>query len=269
MPEFNMILRGDPAPSFRQRTTRNPAYAFDTTAGRYIVLCFLGRASDAHGAAAIAAVQTRPDFFNDDTGCFFGVSIDPADEAGTDVVDVLPGYRYFWDHDRRVSTLYGASPTGDTPGQGDGIPYRRFWVLIDPTLRVMEVIPFQADRSDIDRMLTTLDRLPPPGRFAGIELQAPIIFLPNVLEPDLCQALIRRYETEGGEESGFMREQDGRTVAVSDHSHKRRRDCQINDRETVSALQARFLRRVVPEIAKIHQFHVTRMERYIVSCYAA
>jgi predicted 2-oxoglutarate/Fe(II)-dependent dioxygenase YbiX len=26
---------------------------------------------------------------------------------------------------------------------------------------------------------------------------------------------------------------------------------------------------VVPEIAKVHQFNVTRMERYIVSCYAA
>jgi predicted 2-oxoglutarate/Fe(II)-dependent dioxygenase YbiX len=28
-------------------------------------------------------------------------------------------------------------------------------------------------------------------------------------------------------------------------------------------------RRIVPEILKIHQFEVTRMERYIVSCYAA
>jgi predicted 2-oxoglutarate/Fe(II)-dependent dioxygenase YbiX len=29
------------------------------------------------------------------------------------------------------------------------------------------------------------------------------------------------------------------------------------------------MRRVVPEILKVHQFQVTRMERYIVSCYAA
>jgi predicted 2-oxoglutarate/Fe(II)-dependent dioxygenase YbiX len=29
------------------------------------------------------------------------------------------------------------------------------------------------------------------------------------------------------------------------------------------------VRRVVPEILKVHQFQVTRMERYIVSCYAA
>ena len=37
----------------------------------------------------------------------------------------------------------------------------------------------------------------------------------------------------------------------------------------IAAAQARFIRRVVPEIAKVHQFNVTRMERYIVACYAA
>jgi predicted 2-oxoglutarate/Fe(II)-dependent dioxygenase YbiX len=35
------------------------------------------------------------------------------------------------------------------------------------------------------------------------------------------------------------------------------------------ALQGRIGRRVVPEILKVHQFNVTRMERYIVACYRA
>ena len=34
-------------------------------------------------------------------------------------------------------------------------------------------------------------------------------------------------------------------------------------------LQIRIRRRIVPEILKVHQFKATRMERYIVSCYAA
>jgi hypothetical protein len=46
-------------------------------------------------------------------------------------------------------------------------------------------------------------------------------------------------------------------------------DYNIDDKDLISSLQARFLRRVVPEIAKVHQFKVTRMERYIVSCYDA
>jgi predicted 2-oxoglutarate/Fe(II)-dependent dioxygenase YbiX len=39
--------------------------------------------------------------------------------------------------------------------------------------------------------------------------------------------------------------------------------------ELIKELQGRFIRRVVPQIQKAHQFKVTRMERYIVSCYAA
>src|SRR5262249_14991208 len=43
----------------------------------------------------------------------------------------------------------------------------------------------------------------------------------------------------------------------------------IADQEMVKQIQARFTRRIVPEILKVHQFKVTRMERYIVACYAA
>ena len=35
------------------------------------------------------------------------------------------------------------------------------------------------------------------------------------------------------------------------------------------ATRARIRRRVLPEIKKVHQFDVTRMERYIVACYSA
>src|SRR5215212_6901368 len=55
-PMFRNLLPGDPAPWFRQRSTSNPDYAFDTAAGRYIVMCFVGTANDHQGKAAIAAV---------------------------------------------------------------------------------------------------------------------------------------------------------------------------------------------------------------------
>jgi predicted 2-oxoglutarate/Fe(II)-dependent dioxygenase YbiX len=117
--------------------------------------------------------------------------------------------------------------------------------------------------------MALLDSLPPPDRYAGIDVMAPILFLPRVFEPALCRHLIGLYEAQGGEESGFMREIGGKTMGITDPGFKRRKDYNIEDRDLISALQARFLRRVVPEIAKVHQFKVTRMERYIVSCYAA
>jgi hypothetical protein len=43
----------------------------------------------------------------------------------------------------------------------------------------------------------------------------------------------------------------------------------VEDEKLTSVLQDRFRRRVVPEIRKAFQFEVTRMERYLVACYAA
>ncbi len=268
MPNFLNLLPGDPAPYFFQRSPANPRFVFDTAAGRYLVLCFFGSAADSHSQAAIAAVRARPHLFDDVNASFFGVSIDPADEAQGRVADSYPGYRFFWDFDGSVSRLYGAVANDSAP-EIVSMPVRRLWVVLDPTLRVMQVVPFQRNRGDIDALIAYLEALPPPDRFAGFEIQAPIIVLPNVFEPDFCGRLIELYETHGGQDSGFMREVDGRTVGVTNYGHKRRRDYVIGDSQVVAQAQARFLRRVVPEIRKIHQFNVTRMERYIVACYDA
>src|SRR5262249_23745016 len=98
---------------------------------------------------------------------------------------------------------------------------------------------------------------------------APVIVLPNVFEPEFCKRLIDIYEAHGGAESGFMREVDGNTVGMHEHGLKRRKDYKIEDPTVIKEARVRFERRVVPEIKKVHQFAVTRMERYIVACYAA
>ena len=262
------LAAGDPAPWFQQRSVSNPRYAFDTAAGRYIVLCFFGSAGDPLGSAAVQAVVTHRQHFDDVRACFFGVSLDPADESGDRVRDSIPGLRFFWDFDGTISRRYGAIPREAQSGQGQ-MPVRRFWTVLDPTLRVLTVIPFAPDGRDHEVLFRFLDRLPEPARFAGIELQAPILFLPNVFEPEFYRHLVGVYEQHGGEESGFMREVDGKTVAVHDHGHKRRKDYTIEDPNLIKQTQAQIQRRLVPEILKVHQFRVTRMERYIVSCYAA
>ncbi|MGI9485237.1 MAG: 2OG-Fe(II) oxygenase [Geminicoccaceae bacterium] len=258
---------GDPAPWFHQRSFANPHFAFHTAGGRYVVLCFFGSAADAHSQAALDAVRSRPHFFNDRTACFFGVSADPADESEKRVADSYPGYRFFLDFDASISRLYGAVSKEEAPDSWP-FPCKCHWLVLDPTLRVLKTFPFADDCSDIDILLDYLDNLPPPDRYAGMELQAPVILLPNVFEPVLCRQLIAFYETHGGEESGFMREVDGKTVIRHDHHHKRRKDYLLQDQEFISKIQARFARRIVPEIKKVHQFEVTRMERYLVGCYA-
>lgn len=266
MPPDPPLLPGDPAPWFVQATLGNPRFHFHTAAGRWLVLGMFGRTDDSAAAQAIAAVRARPDLFDDVRASFFGVTLDPADAAQGRIAETIPGYRWFIDQDGSVSRLYGAL-TGATDSAG--ARYLRQWIVIDPGLRVRAVLPFATDGGDRARLIATLERQPPPGRHNGIEMSAPVLYLPGVFEPALCRRLVAHYEERGGVESGFMREVAGRTVGVLDPAHKRRRDVTVTDPELIRAVQARILRRVVPEIAKVHQFHVTRMERYVIGCYAA
>jgi len=94
---YRDLQPGDPAPWFTQRCTSNERYAFDTVAGRYIVLCFFGSAGHVSGQARLGQVlQLRPRF-DDQRLTFFGVSVDPADEASDRLQEALPGIRHFWD----------------------------------------------------------------------------------------------------------------------------------------------------------------------------
>lgn len=258
---------GDPAPWFSAQSTSNPRYTFDSAAGRYIVLCFLGSAGDEKGQAALRAIAANRQLFDDDHISLFGVTIDPTDRAQSRVRASMPGIRYFYDFDTTISRLFGSAPR-EMEGTAQ-VPVRRFWLVLDPTMRVMRVFPFSPDGSDAREPMAYLSALPAVDMYAGVKLQAPVLFLPNVFEPELCAQLIELYEAHGGEESGFMRDVDGKTVGITDLSHKRRRDYIIEDQAIIQVTQARVKRRILPEIAKVHQFHANRMERYIVGCYTA
>lgn len=264
---YAALSPGDPAPWFAQASTGNPRYTFDTVAGRYVVLGFYGSAGNEAGAAALSAIERNRGLFDDERMAFFGVSLDPTDRSEGRIQDNLPGIRHFLDFDWQVSRLYGAVPR--EAQAGSAVEIRPFWLVLDPTLRVIARIPFTRDGSDRETLFSELARLPPPERFAGFEIPPPILVLPNVFEPALCRELIALYERQGGEESGFMREVDGKTTLVHDPAHKRRRDVTVEDPQLVGAIQFRIRRRVASEIKKIFHFDATRMERYIVSCYAA
>lgn len=125
--------------------------------------------------------------------------------------------------------------------------------LLDANLRVEAIVP----RGE-----------PIPG-LPDIDLAAPVLTVPRVLEPEFCRDLISHYQREGGRDTGFMRNDDhGRTVAVHDHTHKRRQDLVLED-PLRTGLRDRVERRLIPEIQRAFQFTATRVERWIVACYEA
>ena len=264
---FAVVAPGDRAPGFTAASPSNPQFRFDSVAGRWLVLFFAGSLRDPAGAAALRAVEAAEDVFDDARAALFTVTLDPEDEAAGRLVQKLPGRRLFRDFDGAVSRLYGSVREDARPGSG-ALEVRRFWVVIDPGLTVRAVIPFAAGGADVAELLALLRAAPPAGRHLGLPVPPPVLVLPQVLEPELCDRMTALYEAQGGRESGFMRDRDGKTVQVLDPAFKQRRDVEIPTDDPLRAqIQARILRRIVPEIERVHFFKVTRMERWIVSCY--
>src|SRR5262249_32358160 len=140
---------------------------------RAVVLCFFQTAADPLSQRALAALLRHRARFDDLDCCFFGVSVDPEDERLGRVQKSLPGVRYFWDTDRQVRRLSGADAANGAAAPAPG--YRRYTLVLDERLRVF----------------TALAALPPPAAEAPAAVQAPVLVVPRVFEPKLCQSADR------------------------------------------------------------------------------
>lgn len=248
------LLPGDAAPWFHAVALDGLAnYAFDTVAGRHVLMLFFGSIRIEAVRDAVALVERHRALFDDESACFFGITIDPEDAARGQIAQSLPGIRYFLDYDGAVSTLYGAR---------DGENYRPHWLLLDPSLRAIGAWRLDEGERAIARLEASLPE-------AAEDLWAPVLRVPRVLESDMCAELIRRYEADGGEESGFMRDVDGKTRLLVDPRHKQRRDWYIDDPELRSQIVARLNRRLNIPVQRAFQFTPTRVERHLVACYEA
>jgi predicted 2-oxoglutarate/Fe(II)-dependent dioxygenase YbiX/peroxiredoxin len=257
IPSSRLLSRGQPAPWFRaQALSGSDTYTFDTAAGRPILMLFFGTARHPQATAAIGLVAARRSLFDDENACFYGVTVDPSDEAEGRIAQSLPGIRWFLDYDKAVSRLFGAMEE-----EGDA-RYAPHWLVIDAMLRIVERFP-------IDQGERAVAALEAEMKSSALPDWAPVLMVPGVLEPALCRALIDLYERDGGEESGYMRDVGGKTVLVTNKLHKVRRDCLVEDSELQQALKIRFVSRLAPMVRRAFQFEPTRMERFLIGCYDA
>ena len=240
------LIPGTPAPPFIAESPVNPTFAFSSLGGRFVVLAFAPKTSEARGVMERAIARHRA-LLADDHVCLFVVLADRDDYAGRRSGD---GLHWFLDEAGEIARLYGAE--------------QPLWVLVDPTLRIL----LTARPEESDRFFERLARLPSPELHAGVEVFAPVLTVPRVLEPGLCRQLIAHYDAQGGLPSGTMQQVGDRTVGVL-NAFKSRRDAQIADESLRREIRARIKHRLKPEIAKAFQFEVTRIERHIVARYAA
>jgi len=239
------LLPGQNAPWFIVPSPSNPEFAFETTAGRYVLMLFLPTDQEPR-VAALRALAGNQRLFDEVKACALVVYRDPAITAG--LRDVR-GLRWLFDPVGAVTKRYGPEP---------------HWLLLDPTLRVIASAPIEA----AEAMFARIAALPAPADHAGVPLHAPVLTVPRIFEPELCEALIALHQADGGAFTGVMRDVGPRTVPVMDEL-KKRRDIWIEDPELQAAIRERLERRLYPMILRGLGFAVTRIERYLVSCYDA
>ncbi len=248
---------GEAAPWFHGSTLGgSDAYAFDTAAGRPILLLFFGTATNEAAAAALATLQEKRALFDDERAAFFGITVDPTDAKEKRIRRQLPGVRFFLDYDRRISGLFGAA---DAP---PSTAYRGHWLVLDRTMRVRGRFPLADGKAAVEAVARLVAAPPVPD-------WAPVVAVPDVFEPELCRRLIDLYEADGGEDSGFMRDVGGMTKLLVDPRHKVRRDYLIEDPELARDLNLRIIHRLLPMVKRAFQYEATRVERLLVGCYEA
>jgi len=250
------LLPGEFAPSFRAPALQgNPNYVFDTSAGRPVLVLFFGSAANPLCRAALDVASAHRPQFDDVSSCFFGITVDPEDVAQNRIEPQVPGFRFLLDFERTVSMAYGAAPE-----EGVSTAYRPHWLVLDHMLQVAGGYAI----GEGERAIAHLERLKAEPLEA---LWAPVLQVPRIFEPELCRTLTDLYDRNGGEESGFMREVDGRTIYMTDPYHKRRSDYSIEDEQLRRSLIARINTRLVPRLRHAFQYTATRIERHIVACY--
>jgi hypothetical protein len=240
---------GESAPWFRGVTPSNPEFTFESVAGRYILLAFLPMADGAR-LDVLKALAAHQAMFDDARISAFAVVRDAQTAGGA---QDMTGLRWVIDLQGEVSAQF--APAGEAPP---------VWMVLDPTLRVLRSF----DLSEVAPLFAYLAALPPVAEHAGVAAQAPILIAPRIFEAELCERLISLHAETAGQFTGVMRDRGDRTHYVMDEL-KNRRDVLVSDPALVGDIRERLEKRLFPLIETGFSFRVTRIERYLVSCYDA
>ncbi|MDA0748839.1 MAG: 2OG-Fe(II) oxygenase, partial [bacterium] len=102
-----------------------------------------------------------------------------------------------------------------------------------------------------------------------IQTQAPVLLIPNVLEPEVCAFLKQVWETQGHRETGVERSEEGHRGEAIDYGNKSRTDHVVEDEKLLRMLSSAIGRRVMPEVQRAFAYRATRFEGFKIACYNA
>jgi peroxiredoxin len=252
--ERRNIILGDPVPWFGLPVLTGGSFDLQASAGRWVVLSFVGSLADPRAIAEVGELMHLSTSFSEDhlvVACVYTGQPSQTDHLAAISSATLS---FLADPDGAVSRSFGA----------EGMPRT---VILDSMLRSIADIAWDHPQGHANMVRNILQSLPAVDDSAGVPLFAPALMVPRVFSFDICDFLIRFYETQGAVDSGFQFDIDGKSVTLSNWRLKRRSDAVVGVPEVRELIRDHIVRRLIGPIEQYFQFKATRMDRYVVACY--
>lgn len=253
---------GEPAPWFASPTSldQGKSILLDELAGRPIVLLFTGQGAVPEIANVLAVFQRARVF--DDAGCLLIIITDDSNSLSTDTeLANHSAVLRFLDLGGKVSSAYFAR-AAETKGVPQIEPTA---FVLDAALQISSVFKLGHNSTEFAELLVAaVNDLTSSPRAS----HAPVLVVPRVFDRALCSELITNYQSSGGREIAPI-EFGGNAIRAFDSEFRKRRDWYVSDEQTTQVIRSALERRLLPMVYRAFQFHVTRIERYLVGCYSA
>ena len=252
MPEI-----GDPLPWIDVPTTREARLPLKGLAGHAVVITSAGSGVDA--TALTSALERAAPLLGQQSAYWLAI-VTPS-QTDTEFKSLAnPRARVIIDPDGTTRRTLGIAESHD------GLVS----LEADPSLRVVATKRHAGDDSIAGAEEWLTQRLMDSGT-RRLETDAPVILIPDVIEPELREALINAWDGGSHEASGYLREnEDGGVTHVINPDRKRRSDLFLEESHPLAArVHARIRARVAPWLERATHFKIGFAERYRIACYDA
>lgn len=267
---------GDALRPFELPTTHGKPVLSSALAGRIIVLIFYGHEDVPASAETLLAFRDALAQFDSRSAAILGIGLSTSDKQKAFAEQNRLGFLLASDAQFQVSAVNGAlrqkegaaSAAVGQPQQVQLSVIRRT-LLLAPSQRIVKIYDDPDPLTHPAQVLRDIDELllrDPARRMIN---HPPVLLIPDVLPPQLCERLIRIWHDEGNDESGFMKQVDGKTVGVFDSAYKIRRDHFMKGGPDAVAVRGFLRSRVLPAMSTAFNYEATRFEDIRIACYDA
>ena len=250
------LTPGDRIPDFtRPGADGKPCLFYDLYYGQPIVLVALGSASDPETRAGLTALGLADPAWEKVTRVAV-LQGAPAECAGL-AAGLGPGITLMADDGALATHLLGGPANTMTA------------FVLDENLRITDRLERRGDAEAFVKQLAALYAARHTPQARTFQQQAPVLFIPRVLDEALCDRLIALFEETGGTPSGTAYVQGDQAYWKPDPDVKMRRDIHLQEGPWLDRVKDALMRRVLPEIQRCFNFQVTQHEVFKVIRYDA